>query len=411
MKTVVLHIGMHKTGSSSIQTALDGYRGGGFEYAPLPPISPAYDDASNHSFQIRVAFVGSFQKLGNFLGESVDEAAFQAMRAQCREALAACLGRSKAGTLIISAEEITRFDRDEMQAMGDFFRAHGLKTTVYAYVRNPYDYVNSATQEIVKSGHAGDNLHPLSYRDNFAAAEAVFGAENVVYRLYRRESLVEGDSVADFCAWIGLNRRAPSALFSWRGLKKSLLRRTVEVNVSLSTDAVRCIYALNRHGKIHFGNPLLGHSRLALQKRLAQLLPGRFELPLDLIEQELDAADMAWMAARLQQPFEKPVTGDSASGTCAGLGEWLEKVSPELEGRLREHLAASGATVVNGAGFVDLVTQLYFECAREVSQGRSDYRAFDADRYLQKYPDVREAGLNPFGHYLMYGQNEGRDCT
>lgn len=293
MKKLVLHMGMHKTGSSSIQTALDGYRGGGFEYAPLLPISPAYDDASNHSFQIRVAFVGSFQKLGNFLGESVDEAAFQTMRTQCRAALAACLERSKASALIISAEEITRFDVDEMQAMGDFFRAHGWAATVYAYVRNPYDYVSSATQEIVKSGHAGDNLHPLSYRENFGPAEAVFGADKVLYRLYRRESLVDGDSVADFCDWIGVTRRAPSALFSWRGLKKCLLRRKVEVNVSLSTDAVRCMFALNKHGKIHFGNALLGQSRLTLQKRLAQLIPGRFELPLALIEQQLGAADLA----------------------------------------------------------------------------------------------------------------------
>ena len=411
MKKLLLHIGMHKTGSSSIQTALDGFRGSGFEYAPLPPISAAFDDASNHSFQIRVAFVSNFQRLGNFLGESVDEAAFQTMQLRCREALAACLERSKAETLIISAEEITRFDRDEMQAMGDFFRAHGRQTTVYAYVRNPYDYVSSATQEIVKSGHAGDNVHPLSYRANFAAAEAVFGAGNVLYRLYRRASMVQGDSVADFCAWIGLNRRAPSALLSWRGLKKSLRRRKLEVNVSLSTDAVRCIYALNRHGKIHFGNALLGQSRLALQKRLVQLLPGRFDLPIDLIEQELDAADVAWMAARLQQPFEKPATGDSGHGHGGGLGEWLEKVSPELEQRLREHLVATGATVADGAGFVDLATQLYFECVREVSHGRSDYRVFDADRYLQKYPDVQQAGLNPFGHYLMYGQNEGRDCS
>ncbi|WP_098418769.1 hypothetical protein [Marinobacter sp. LV10MA510-1] len=33
---------------------------------------------------------------------------------------------------------------------------------------------------------------------------------------------------------------------------------------------------------------------------------------------------------------------------------------------------------------------------------------FDADWYLQAYPDVAKAGVNPYQHYLTYGQFEGR---
>ena len=220
------------------------------------------------------------------------------------------------------------------------------------------------------------------------------------------DALVEGDSVADFCAWIGLNRRSLAAAFTWRGLKKRL-RPRVEANVSLSTDAVRCLFALNRHGKIHFGNALLGESRLAFQKVLAGLLPGKFELPGSLVEQELDAADLQWMAVRLGLPMAKPRDIEGAP-PCAHLGDWLEAVAPELPGRLRAHLLTRGAEVASEAGFVELVTQLYFECVREVGGERVDYRRFNAARYLAKYPDVQQAGLNPFGHYLMYGESEGR---
>ena len=33
---------------------------------------------------------------------------------------------------------------------------------------------------------------------------------------------------------------------------------------------------------------------------------------------------------------------------------------------------------------------------------------FDADWYLQYYPDVAKAGVNPYQHYLTHGQFEGR---
>jgi hypothetical protein len=33
---------------------------------------------------------------------------------------------------------------------------------------------------------------------------------------------------------------------------------------------------------------------------------------------------------------------------------------------------------------------------------------FDRAFYLQRYPDVREAGLNPVAHYLRHGMAEGR---
>jgi hypothetical protein len=78
---------------------------------------------------------------------------------------------------------------------------------------------------------------------------------------------------------------------------------------------------------------------------------------------------------------------------------------------LQNHLKSLGAEPPEEASLVELVTQLYFECMRRVSGGEADYRTFSAERYLAKYDDVRQAGVNAFGHYLMYGQHEGRTCN
>src|SRR5690606_25586180 len=33
---------------------------------------------------------------------------------------------------------------------------------------------------------------------------------------------------------------------------------------------------------------------------------------------------------------------------------------------------------------------------------------FDTEDYLDMYPDIRDAGINPFQHFLSHGVNEGR---
>lgn len=41
-------------------------------------------------------------------------------------------------------------------------------------------------------------------------------------------------------------------------------------------------------------------------------------------------------------------------------------------------------------------------------EGRSPSQAFCSATYLNHYPDVREAGINPLAHYLLQGRSEGR---
>lgn len=41
-------------------------------------------------------------------------------------------------------------------------------------------------------------------------------------------------------------------------------------------------------------------------------------------------------------------------------------------------------------------------------EGRNPCPAFDSRFYLEQYADVRNVGLNPLVHYLKFGQDEGR---
>ena len=394
MKRIVLHVGMHKTGSTAIQASLAGYRDGVFEYATLPPVVKAErEHAYNHSFLINTAFDKDSKRVGMLLRVGVVANDFDRVRVQCRDALEACLRASEAEVLILSAETITNFDLESTQELGVLLRQYASDIQVYAYVRDPFDYVKAITQEAIKWGHAGDHLHPLSYRNNFDHIEDVFGAECVSYRLYRREKLLNGDVIADFASWIGL---------------KTDPAHRLEANATLSTDAVRCIYALNNYPMFSSGSGLLQSSWRELVGVLGQLFPGRFEMPARLVAREIDVWDMAWMEARLGQSLQLPPYSEQDMD-CPGLKAWLGRTTPGMLTTIRRELTSRGAEVSENASLVELLFQLYLECIRSTSDLQLDYRKFSADRYLERYPDVRQAGLYPFGHYVLHGHGEGRD--
>ncbi|HAX19579.1 MAG TPA: hypothetical protein DCY64_04765 [Hydrogenophaga sp.] len=394
MKKIVLHVGMHKTGSTAIQASLAGYRDGVFEYAPLPPVVEVdRTHEYNHSFLINTAFDKDYKRTGKLLRVGVAACDFDRVRAHCRDALEACLRTSEAEVLILSAEAITNFDPDSTRELATLLHQYASDIQVYAYVRDPFDYVKAVTQEAIKWGHAGDDLHPLSYWDNFHHIEDAFGVERVAYRLYRREKLLNGDVIADFASWLGLKKEPAHRL---------------EVNATLSTDAVRCIYALNSFPMFSSRNDLLHHAWRELLRVFGRLFPGRFEIPARLVTREIDIWDMGWMEARLGQSLQLPPYSEQDMD-CTGLKDWLGRTTPEMLTVLRRELTDRGADVPENASFVELVSQLYLECIRNKSDLQLDYRKFSADRYLERNPDVRQAGLYPFGHYVLHGHGEGRD--
>jgi hypothetical protein len=94
---------------------------------------------------------------------------------------------------------------------------------------------------------------------------------------------------------------------------------------------------------------------------------------------------------------------------CTGLKDWLGRTTPEMLTTIRRELTGRGADVAENTSLVELMFQLYLECIRSFSDLQLDYRKFSADRYLERYPDVRQSGLYPFGHYVLHGRGEGRD--
>lgn len=129
MATLHLHIGMHKTGTSSFQHGCEGERGvlaeNGFTYHRDELLL-----GDNHSY-----FRSILARGGHVEVERVMRAAFT---------------RNKSQNYIISGEDLSYLDPPDVGFLASVLRDHFETIKIYGVLRAPISYMHSATQEILK---------------------------------------------------------------------------------------------------------------------------------------------------------------------------------------------------------------------------------------------------------------------
>ena len=265
MATCLLHVGMSKTGTSSIQDSLYfALNDPGFRY-----ISLGY---ANSVLYLEPIFGERSEEFWVFRSKGYSTARLQSLRQICvwRLRRVLRLARRRRQTPIISAERCWSWPAAVLERFRDFLAAEGFTVRVIAYVRPIKSWSESFFQQQVKFMHqlrfdpAGKftdfALLPAGrWQQRLENLEAVFGRSNLVVRPYRRSTLVGGCAVMDFCMTAGIR------------FDRSAVIRS---NKSISADAVRLLYA---HGK--FIQPSRGVSflqSLMLVRRLERMPGERF---------------------------------------------------------------------------------------------------------------------------------------
>lgn len=262
MATCLLHVGMPKTGTSSIQDSLYfALNDPGFRY-----ISLGY---ANSVLYLEPIFGEHSEEFWVFRSKGYSMARLRSLRQICvwRLRRVLRLARRRRQTPIISAERCWSWPAAVLERFRDFLAAEGFTVRVIAYVRPIKSWFESFFQQQVKFMHqlrfdpAGIltecALLPAGrWQQRLENLEAVFGRSNLVVRPYRRSTLVGGCAVLDFCATAGICFD-PSAV--------------IRSNESISADVVRLLYA---HGQ--FIQPRRGVSFQQTQMliRRFQRMPG-----------------------------------------------------------------------------------------------------------------------------------------
>ena len=206
MKRLVLHIGMHKTGTTSLQKALNNsqhllnqYK---IYYANLNKF-----DMSNSFY---VAFLEDPTKHISFKNRQIhDLTTAQQMQERLKELWKKEFENFSEGCYIISDEELSYLSAESVARMSDFLKDHFNDITVIMYAREPSSFIPSIINEYIKYGLSDISKISFSrlpyYKTRLEKYVQVFGEENIIVRPFKKDLFKNNDLFQDFFVSLNLN--------------------------------------------------------------------------------------------------------------------------------------------------------------------------------------------------------------
>ncbi|AWB49121.1 hypothetical protein HYN69_11945 [Gemmobacter aquarius] len=331
---ILLHIGMHKTGTTALQHALHDYDDGQIRYARL--------GHSNHSIPVVTCFASEphryhvWKRIGATRQEVARKVAF------CRERLESELALPRKRLLFVG-EEISLLPTAAVTALSATLHRSGAEISVLAYLRDPLGYVTSAFQQQVRGGQACYTLPRPYYRQRFEKFTAIFGRNAVSFRAYAPERTAGWSIISDYSGAAGL---PPRALADCRS------------NPSLPLDAVRLLHLFNRT------NPQIGSetglaARSALISYLAACFTTRFTIDPGIVAAVVDADELAWVEDTTGIPLRAVPGATDPTRAEAALAAYLDDIPPQAIDRLRHDLSLRSIPHDSGDDAASLVSKLY----------------------------------------------------
>ncbi|MEM4740166.1 MAG: hypothetical protein QXS63_03715 [Zestosphaera sp.] len=281
MKGCIIHIGMHKTGSTSIQESLRGFQNDKFYYADLGD--------SNHSIPIYCLFSQNPEQ--HHALRELSKAQIEKRKITIREKLIKSINNVGNRILIISGEDISLLSEEELRKFKSFLVSNiNENIKIIGYIRNPFEFISSAFQEILKAHFITldelDKVYP-NYKNLFEKFFKVFGEESVILKKYDPARFTDNDVVLDFCNTFGIE------------ISKDRIKR---VNESFPKEIVSLIYILRKYKKnILLEPPQIQFLGESLKNLFQDLRLTKFRIDSSLIKPIIDKnfEDIKWMEERL----------------------------------------------------------------------------------------------------------------
>jgi hypothetical protein len=221
----IVHFGMHKTGSSSIQQYLQNQKTDEFEYLDL--------GLPNHSELLTNLYARDPMRYHKNIAVGMDINKLRERQKSMNRILETALNSSQAKSIIISAEALSapHIDSSGLNQFKELLLGFCKSIKLIGYVRSPISYMQSAFTERLKGGVNTPSLECFklwpNYQSRFDRLDQVFGRDSVHLIPFNKKFLLSDDVVLDFTKRIGLEIQDVE---------------TRRVNESLSLEAVSFLY-------------------------------------------------------------------------------------------------------------------------------------------------------------------------
>jgi hypothetical protein len=280
-RQVVVHFGMPKTGTTSIQLSLSRRLSDPrFHYVKFAEGDSNYAIATG--FRTDPTRDRRHLKLGTPSHE------LPRLRKSIVRQLRASLEQARERTAILSAEIIAALKEAEFRELHAVLAGSGGRVTAVGYVRRPKETMESEFQQQVKSGRQAFGMERLfpNYRARVKKLDAVLGSENTHIWRFDPSSFPGGCVVLDFCARMGISFRPEDV---------------IRFNDGLSRPALSLLYAYRKFGPGYgVGPQVIRENRLLIQGLRA--LPGpKVRFHSSLVEPVIERRGkvVRWMESRL----------------------------------------------------------------------------------------------------------------
>jgi len=291
-----IHIGVHKTGTKSIQHTLADNRSTllahGINSFPGDPnhgpalISLLADYPHADSRNIR-KHLDTPEKAASY-------------NASTRHGVMKTLRRNRSPKMVISGEGLSGLSPAEIERLKEILAPYAASYRVIVYVRDPYEYANSAYLQRIKSGSVlgeAERIPLPNYHRRLERYINAFGRENVDIRIFNPQRFVGGDLVSDFLVALGESPEVAKGL------------NIVRANQSMSHEAALILSETNRDIPILIERRANRERAFGFHSYVVEIEGEKFTIdPNAYLKHEAEiAADIDW----LHQVIGEPVFGQA----------------------------------------------------------------------------------------------------
>ena len=288
-KRCIVHIGMPKTGTSTLQEVLHntiGGSSGSFSYMKL--------DTPNHGGAIyslfaENPFILNYHRLNRHNTDDILK-----FNEKNRSRIESDFIKHDTENKIISGEDIFHMSEEELRQFKNFLNNYFEEIVVVGYVRPVSSFLNSSFQQLVKFHELNffdlRKIYPY-YRIKFEKFDSVFGSENVKLYLYDTSKFPGGDIVKHFSNQFGIK------------IEDKKIRK---MNESITKELISILFTYNLY---NFDRKDFGKKNTLIHRKMIDQLSdfgrSRFSFSRRFVDAVIknNISDIEWIEERIGEKF------------------------------------------------------------------------------------------------------------